>query len=58
MLVRLGELAELLTDPDTDLVQYELRAVQDEPDDTDRIGDALRDDDGWGLALDDPYRWT
>lgn len=52
-------LAELLTDPDTDPVQYELRAVQDDPDSTDRIGDALRDDDdGWGLALDDPCRWT
>jgi hypothetical protein len=49
-------LAELLADPDTDPVQCELRATQDAPD-TDRIGDALRDDDGWGLALDDPYRW-
>ncbi len=52
-------LAELLTDPDTDPRQYELRAVETDPADSDRIGDALRDDDeGWGLALDDPYRWT
>jgi hypothetical protein len=26
--------------------------------DTDRLGDRIRDDDGWDLALDDPYRWT
>jgi hypothetical protein len=51
-------LAELLAEPDTDPAQYDLRAVEDEPDDTDRVGDALRDDDGWGLVLDDPYRWV
>ena len=52
-------LAELLAAPDTDPEQYELRAVEAELVDSDRIGDAIRDDDaGWGLALDDPHRWT
>ena len=53
-----GALAELLADADSDPGRYELRATAHRADE-DRIGDALRDDDeGWGLALDDPYRWT
>lgn len=51
-------MAELLADPDTDLVQFELRAPEDEPADTDTLGERNRDDDGWGLALDDLYRWA
>ena len=51
-------LAELLASPDTDPIQYELRTVEAEPADTDRLRDALLDDDGWGLALDDPSCWT
>ena len=51
-------LAELLAQPDLDPTRYELRAVEHDPHDVDRTGDAIRDDDGWGLALDDPYRWT
>ncbi len=50
-------LAELVAQPDTDPTQYELRAAAEHL--PDRIGDAIRDDDvGWGLALDDPYRWS
>jgi hypothetical protein len=51
-------LDELLAGPDTDPVQYELRSLEDEPADVDGLGERICDDDGWGLALDDPYRWT
>jgi len=51
-------LAELLADPDDDPVRFELRAREDDRDDRDRLGEQITSDDGWGLALDDPYRWT
>ena len=52
-------LAELLTDlADDDPIRYELRTVENDPDDHDRLGRQIDDDDGWGLALDDPYRWA
>ena len=53
-------LAELLSAPDEDPVRFELRRADvdpDEPDD-DRLQARIAADSGWGLALDDPYRWA
>lgn len=53
-------LAELFAPADDDPVRWELRALESDPDepDHDRLAHRLACDDGWGLALDDPYRWT
>ena len=51
-------LAELLTDPDTDPVQDHHRTREKEPAHTDHLAEQILHDDGWGLALDNPYSWT
>ncbi|CAA9315376.1 MAG: hypothetical protein AVDCRST_MAG16-415 [uncultured Frankineae bacterium] len=53
-------LAELTADPDDDPVRHELRHPDHDPDhpEHDRLADRITTDTGWGLTLDDPYRWA
>ena len=53
-------LLELLADPDDDPNRYELRAPDTDPDNPqhDPLARRIEQDTGWGLALDDPYRWV
>jgi hypothetical protein len=55
-----GELTELLAEPDDHPVRFELRRPDRNPDerDHDPLAARLSTDSGWGLVLDDPYRWT
>ena len=48
-------------DTDDDPVRHELRAVDVDDESgpaTDPLADRIDRDTGWGLSLDDPYRWT